>query len=221
MIEVESYPSAELAGRIVEYTGLLMREKPNTLRGDRYLIGAVVVALTGRSQAGCDFRTAKGNGLFNSPIVHNLSEIDATTIMDDVEANPQLWPLLAWLPLMYGGNETTAMIRFRTMLENWPDPFQKGLLKAQTIVYAELHKRKTEWKELLKEINVIRSAYLEEIRAEAICKMILRNLNRRFGELPSNLTNQIMAIQDMTRLENLNDASFDARTLEEFTQRVS
>ena len=69
-------------------------------------------------------------------------------------------------------------------------------------------------------IELGRKEGIEVGRAMGFQHVLLRSLEKRFGETPAWLRLRIQAIEDPARLEELLDPVWDARTLEEIETRI-
>jgi hypothetical protein len=229
LFEVELKPQHQLAGRLLTYTGLILNDlRPATTAGDEFAVLPVVIALTGRSLATRDLRNEAGQGVLLRPLEWNLATLDAGQILADVPAQRAPWPLLAWVPLMQGGTDERLGPLFLQSVLALASSAQ-SIVKDTVVVFADAVERAEFFRELLKEVHVIRSPYAEELRNEGRAEgrtegrlsSLLLMVKTKFGASPRNLKAQLLKITQERDWDELFVAAVTAVSIAEFSAVVA
>lgn len=220
IVEVEYRPTPRLAGRLLVYLGYALNDlNPTDLTGDEYAVTSVVVALSGRANANRDTRTKRGRGVLIESVQHSLAHLNASDVLTGVADGTIPWPFLSWVPLTNGAADPSIRERFLERFEALPPEADRGLIKLQTLAYAELPKTADIWRDWLKEVNVIRSQIMEEVRegfrqewrrigreeggVHTARAMLVSLIEARFGPASPEVVARLDAIADADRLQAL------------------
>jgi hypothetical protein len=249
-VEFQTETDPAMFGRALVYMGLLyQQEKPSPERGDRFAVVVVVVNLTGTGRSGRQFvwreqapetsaeekaadpeagadQAPAGRGPCETtflPEEWNFAGVSAGEVLDAVARDEAPRLVLAWIPLMQGGDDPAIIARWLEAAGQESDPQVKADLGLAR-VFAEAADRRAVWSKALEGFNVIRSRVVEEWKAEAkqegemegTVKTLLRVLRRRFGDLPSDVEMQIRGTTDRTLLDQWTDLAATAASLDDF-----
>ena len=225
-IEFNLEPDAAMFGRLLVYLGhLWLEQRRAENQRERYAVGAVVVNLTGRGQAGRDLQLGAMQTRLQV-IERNLAHEDAATLLDGIAAGRWSRALLPWAPLMRGGSDSAILDRWQALANAEPDASRRADYAGLAVVLAEAAGRRAVWKEALKEWNMVQSQQVLEWMAEgelgAKRQMLLRLLNKRSPPgAPAEVTNAIQASKDPEQISRWFDAAVDAASLAEFRKAMS
>jgi len=216
LLEVQNQPDATMPGRLMLAGSLVwLTVKPTPLPGDRYELLGVVINLTGLGDGArhCALSTAEWT---LRPIEVNLETLDAGTLLDQIEAGTAPRVFLALIPLMQRGNEEGIIRRWRTIVGTETDP-QLQSDYALAWVFAERVNRLDDWQNALEGLSMIESPLIAELLAKAEgkgqAKMLLHAIQKRFGELPEEMTATIRACADGAQLDRWFDVALNPQTL--------
>jgi hypothetical protein len=221
VFEFQIEPDPEMFGRLLIYLGSVWLEKrPGPNPGDRFCVAAVVINLRGRGQAMREMSWEEaGLRVVLQPREWNLEELEATAVLDGVDGGTIPRAVLAWLPLMQGGNRADLIPRWRTLADLETDLPRRSDL-GLALVFAEAAGCPEVWQEGLKEWNVIESKIVKKWQDEAEVKgkvgAALHLLSRKFGQIPDEVATQIRATTDKERLDTLIEIAGLVGTLEQF-----
>ena len=235
LLEIQTTPDANMPGRLLLAGGLLwMTMKPSDHPGDRYELLAIVLNLTGVGNARFhhDFGDA---GWLLHPVERNFCTLDAQEVMREVAAGLAPRQLLAFIPLMQGGDDSATLRQWRTVVEAEPDMQRRGDLMLAH-VFAERVGRQAQWEEMMEGLTFIESPMIGEMlnRERAVAEArgatrgatnakiesLLVVLQRRFGPLPQDLHAALLACQDTTALDRSLVIALDAGSLPDFRAAV-
>jgi len=145
---------------------------------------------------------------------------------EELLASPGLLPLAV---LSRTDNPVEVLEQVARMIESIPDKTQQSNIAAATAIMAGLVLDTMVIKRLLREEIMKESVMYQEIEAAGEARgfqqgleqgrrkeaaLVLRQLGRRFGEIPRSLTEQIRSLS-VERLENLGEALLDFQSLSE------
>jgi hypothetical protein len=173
LLEFQLEPDPNMFGRLLVYLGTTWLElRPDELPGSRYYLAAAVVNLTGTRQsmpASWDMTLPGPDGVGCSLKVREryLQEEAAMPLLQAIQAGLQGRILLPWIVLMKSDNIDDTI---RLWLELWasePDQRMRSEYVTLTGVFVELSAQRERWRQALKGLDMRKSAFLEEIRAEA------------------------------------------------------
>jgi len=205
IIEFQITPDAKMFGWLMVYGGHVWLElKPRKGKRDRFEVGAIIVNLTNKRLTARDmhWKSAKLR-LQMDPIERNLSELQAATILSDIESGTAPMVILPWIPLMQGGCEPDIIEKWIQIAKSEPDRERRGDFGHLAKVFAGAVGCKEVWKSRLEEWNVVRSEVVDEWKAETVQKSIRSILKARFGSIPKSVEDALASITDLDVLESL------------------
>ena len=118
--------------------------------------------------------------------------------------------LAAWL--LGESIELTVLEQVVKRIEEIQDPKEQGKIVATTAILAGLVLDKITIRRLLREEIMKESVIYQDIQAEEAANLVHRQLRRRFGEIPQNLSEQIRELP-VEQIENLAEALLDFESL--------
>jgi hypothetical protein len=223
LVEVQTRPDASMFGRLGVAGGILWETvRPDDLPGDRYGLMALVVNLTGGGSSGRTFRRV--SSLWEiSPCEWNLADEDAAQVMAGVATGTIPQEMLAFVPAMQNGGEAAIITTWLDLVRREPDPRRRGVLTL-AVVFAGLTDCDDVWRKALEGFDVMESKIVNEWKAEAERKgerlakveMILRLVQKRYGEVPEELGKAIRACDDKAKFDAWLDATVTASSLDDF-----
>lgn len=223
LLEVQTQPDATMPGRLMLAGGLVwLTIKPTSLPGDRYELLGLVINLTGVGEAArrCVLSTAEWT---LQPIEINLETVDAGPILEQIASGGAPRELLAFIPLMHRGDEDGIIRRWREIVAAETDLRRRGDCSL-AMVFAERVNRRAAWQNAMEGFSMIESPLIAELLADAESRakveMLLRVIQKSFGELPEDLGNAIRACKDGDQLGRWLDAALEAETLAQFRQQT-
>lgn len=155
-----------------------------------------------------------------------LRDEDAGATLREVSARAIPRWLLAWLPLMQGGDEASIIEAWKREALNQPREADQQILAGLTLTFAALAGSVEAWGRALEGFAVIKSPYLEELRervrtearaqglaegrsegqAEALRATILELGRQRFRKAATRKQRaKLGALTDLTHLERIRD----------------
>jgi hypothetical protein len=158
VIEFQSEPRGDMPERLGEYLLRLRREAP-AQREPRvpYQAVPVLVNLTGPARPGT-WAMAPGDfgglGLRLECRVLTLREVQAPALLAEVERGAVARGVLAWLPLMAGGDQPEVIAHWRRLAGAEPDSRRRSDLGALARVFADLADRGPVWRTALEGWNM-------------------------------------------------------------------
>ncbi len=150
----------------------------------------------------------------------NLGELEATRLLDDIEAMRAPRPVLAWIPLMQGGGEDAIIQRWRTLAIQEEEVKRADLGLAR--VFAEAAGCREAWDKALEGWNVVESQVVNEWigmgEARGKIEDVLEVLAARLGQVPTELAASIRSVKDLGVLRRLVLLAAMSPTMDEFRQ---
>jgi hypothetical protein len=226
VVEFQIEPDPLMFGRLLGYLGpLWLEQKPSPERGDRFHVGAILVNLTGRGQAGRTLAWPQSGLLTQLQVVEcNLAGYDAAAVLQEIAAGPSPAVLLPLIPLMHGGGESGILAVWQQLAGQEPDARRRGDYGGLALVFAEAAGCWELWKAALKEWNVVQSQQVLEWQAaakaegktEGMAEAVLEVLEARLGPLPAELPGRLRSLRDPVLLKRLLVSAVRCPTLDEF-----
>jgi hypothetical protein len=223
LLEVQTAPDPTMTGRLLLAGGLLwLTVKPTQLPGDRYELVGIVLNLTGRGDATrqCVLGTAEWT---LRPVEVNLETLDAGELLEQIAVDQAPRELLALIPLLHGGGQAGIIQRWSELVSAETD-LRRRADYALALVFAERVGLRDVWHDALKGFAMIESPLIAELLAgaktEAKVETLLRVLQKRYRELPEELTAAVRACTDSAQLERWLDVALEAETLAQFRQQA-
>ncbi len=218
-LELEAESAASTAGRLLYGYVPRLAAEPGGL--ELTAVGGIVINLTGRDQPPTveqRSQLAPDSWLHGSVTQRSLRTIPAVEVADEIRAGTASWWLLAWLPLLQGGDETAILNTWKELAALEPDGRERGVVAGLTLTFAELGKTIDVWVKALEGWNVIKSPYLEALReavradgraegrVEGMRELLLSLGRQKFGKAPTKKhLQQLDAITELDRLEALGE----------------
>lgn len=211
---------------LVEVARLRMEVRHGRDRKGRYKVLAALIYLRGRCPAAELDMTVGGEcGTWHNPVVWNLEDEDAPQLLDEVAANPALWGVLFWIPLMRGGDDPAMIARWKELVAVLPDGRRRGDLGQIALVFAELAGRYVAWEQGLRDLSMTESqvvnrwirqgqeeAQLKQARADLLLILEDRFPGRSSGEVASAINAQ----PSLSLLSDWLKAAYKVPTFEAF-----
>lgn len=196
-------------------------------RKGKFRVSTALIYLQGRCPDDIlDMTLPGGYGIRHAPLVWNVAQDDAATVLEIVASGGASWGLLFWVPLMSDGGEDTVIERWKDVAENVvPNRRDRDNLVGIALVFAELAGRVPAWRRGLEgtmwtESQVVNewiSQGLAEGRLEQQRRDLLRLLRGRFpGSVPEDIVTLIRRQDSLEILEEWFDAAINATTFEQF-----
>src|SRR5579871_842862 len=128
VLEFCTEPDGTMFGRLLVYLGQLWLElRPNGTPGRRYEVGAAVVNLTGRGRSSRDMRLRQTTVRTHLGVhERNLADASAADTLDGIADGSIARVLLAWVPLMQGGDDLAIIQRWKELAAAEPDAQRRG-----------------------------------------------------------------------------------------------
>ena len=135
--------------------------------------------------------------------------------------------MLSWIPLMRGSGDPNIIQQWRQLADREADLNRRtdlGILARNWLRLLSDDVRQA-WQEMLKEFNVTKSPFLEEVRAEERLKTkqkdLLRGIQLRFRTtVPPELVDVVNTATDENDLDRWIEASYTTNNLDEFRAAV-
>lgn len=211
-VELQAESRPETAGRLLwGYVPRLAAEPTAPPGLPLAAVGGVVVNLTGPAQP-ATLRMAPAVApacrLEGAVLQRTLRDEDAAGLLADVTAGTASPWLLAWLPLMRGGDGSDIIDGWKREASRLPDDRERSDLAWLTLPFADLAGRVAEWRRGLRGWNVLISptweAMRQDVRAEERRDTVLSIGRQRFARAPSRKQKaDLDAITDPARLERM------------------
>lgn len=245
--EFQIEPDPLMFGRILVYLGnLWLSMKPDTERGSRFNLGAVVINLTGKGYASRRMEWP-GAGLTTHLGVteRNMAGENADELLTGIESGQWSRGMLPRLPLMTGGDDRGIIERWKRTAEAEPNGRLRSEYGGLALVFADAAERKEIWTEALKGWNVKESSvvneWLQEGRAEgriegrqegraegkvegsaeASATAVIAVLEARFEQIPADLAGFISSMRNVATLQRWVSLAARVASLEEFRNTVA
>lgn len=134
--------------------------------------------------------------------------------------------MLTWVPLLNGGDQEDIITEWVRLIHAEPDERMKAGYLTVALVFANLAKRASVWRQHLEPLMIQRSEIADEWRMEGEIARVKRDIRRfargRFRtELPLDIEELIDAQTDLTTLDRWVDALADATSLDDFRSRIT
>ncbi len=213
-VELQAESRPETAGRLLLGYVPRLAAEPTVPPGlPLAAVGGVVINLTGPAQPAAlrlSPTVAPACRLEGAVLQRTLRDEDAAGLLSDVTTGAASAWLLAWLPLMRGGNDSGIIDGWKREAERLSDERERSDLAWLTLPFADLSGRVAEWRRGLRGWNVLISptweAMRQDVRAEECRDAILVIGRQRFGRAPSRKQRvDLDAIADPERLERMRD----------------
>jgi hypothetical protein len=170
VIELFTQAEAEALDRTGEYLWRFRRDLRHGPHGqDKYPFVAALFFLTGR----CAVREIQADLPDEADVVNilkprilELAGQDAVAFLDAVEQNRLSPVLLAWTPLMKGGQTAETAARWASLSLRLGE-MERRQAATLALIFSDLTDARSVWKPVLETITMNESTYLREIRIEA------------------------------------------------------
>src|SRR5262249_18375744 len=127
---------------------------------------------------------------------------DAVAHLEAIEQNRLARGLLAWAPLMKGGQTEEFVRRWRAQAEREPEVALRNTLVDVALVFAQLADSLETWKRGLEGLPINESIRRGEVRVETLRGATLKVLKARFPSgLPATLMERVQAETDPSVLD--------------------
>ncbi|HTU18543.1 MAG TPA: hypothetical protein VMG10_10825 [Gemmataceae bacterium] len=218
--------------QLAEYALRIHREVPvQADLADRFAVGSVLVNLTGVQAV--KVLVLQASALRNAqlkfkPVIRDLETRSGCAALRGIAAGRLSRCVLAWIPLLRGGQESAIIQRWKRLAETEADERKRSDYAALALVFAEAADREEVWRRALEGWNVKPSPIVEawrqegrqEGRAEGLAVLrakLLHCLRRQLGsDLPAELRAQIENQTDLAVLDRWFDLALEAASLEQF-----
>lgn len=223
--EFQTEPKEDDLERALEYMLRFRRERrPSSDRRLKYLVGGLLLSLTGPAQPDLLAMPLPGMaefGLGGRVVRMALREEDAAATLARVASEELSRCVLPWVSLMRGGGQSAIIEEWKRLADLEPDQQVRLQYAAAARVFAELPGVRLQWEQALEGWNVLESQQVLEWQAEAVLKSqkanVLRLLEKRCkAPVPSDLVKAIHATQDINLLLRWFDAAVEANTFDDF-----
>jgi hypothetical protein len=224
--EFQIEPDPLMFGRMLVYLGnLWLAVKPDTERGSRFNLGAVVINLTGTGHASRRMEWPSSGLTTHLGITErNMAHENADELLAGIEGGEWSRGMLPWLPLMTGGDDKDIIERWKRIAETEPDSRLRSEYGGLALVFANAAERKTIWTQALKGWNVKESSvvneWIQEGRAEGQrlerAAAVIAVLEARFEQVPADLAAAINATTELTTLKSWHSLAIKVANLDEF-----
>ncbi len=233
VIETQSEPEPAMAERELEYVlGVRRQLRHGPLGRDKYLVGALLINLTGAKQDGRLDMAPPGRTqleLHWGMEVCTMSEESAATLLRRIAAAELPRDLLVWTPLMADGDDLVVISEWKRLALLQPEARRRAEYAGLALVFAELANRRDIWAEALKEWNMRESVIANEWknegrvqgRIESRREDLLKVLQARFpGPLPGEVVQVVNTQDNADSLTNWLIAAATAPTIEQFRSQL-
>jgi hypothetical protein len=134
--------------------------------------------------------------------VLDLRGEDGVAHLEAIEQNRQARGLLAWVPLMKGGQTEEIVRRWRVQAELEPEVGLRNTLVDVALLFAQLTDSRELWRQGLEGMVMNESISMREVRIETLKKATLDVLEVRFpGAVPVPLAERVKAETDFAKLD--------------------
>ena len=170
VIELFTQADAEALDRTGEYLWRFRRDlRHGPYKQDKYPFVAALIFLTGHCavrEVSADLPDEEGVVNTLKPRILELAEQDAVAFLHAVEQNRLPPALLAWTPLMQGGQTEETAKRWTTLSLRLSDS-ERRQAAVLALIFSELTDSRPVWKPVLEAITMNESTFLREVRTEA------------------------------------------------------
>lgn len=226
LVEFQTVNDAEILERVLEEMAHFRRE----LRRLGFRVCGAVVNLTGPPQPdtlAMDLPGLPDVGLRMKVVLRTLREEDAAATLGAIATGAVARCVLVWVPLMRGGAEQGTIDLWRQLASAEPDPNFRADYGTLAEVFARLLQPAGAevWAEALKEWNVEKSPYLEEIRAGERLRSrqttLQRTLELRFRTpVPADVVAAVRAAPDAAQLDRWLETAFTVDSIDDFRRAI-
>jgi hypothetical protein len=236
IFEAQARPGHRLVARLLEYLRRgLVEFRAGPYDRDLITVAIQVIYLRGkrRSLRVRMLVPGSGEGLRWNVRVHCLERRSASKTLERIERQELGLSVLAWVPLMHGGDDPALVTRWLTLVGTEPDQDLRREYAAIALVWAEWLGRDTIWRDALEGLDVWRSKLMAEFgrqqRAEGVTegrvevqRANLRRLLLRWAPagLPADLDALIEKTTDLGQLGAWFEVALQVQSLDEFRQRL-
>lgn len=167
--ELQSRPDYGKLDVMLEEAGKL---RTHSRYGDhhelKYHVMPVLVGLKGRNHPRRLEMTWLGVGLTCNCMIWMVAEDDARQVLDEIEADPNEWPMLFWIPLMAGANHRDVVARWLRLWELVVNPHDRQGLITVAVTFAELAECAVVWEPIKEKHVVTESPVVNEFIRDAV-----------------------------------------------------
>jgi hypothetical protein len=206
---------------------LRCRARHGADRQGKYRVLTALVYLQGRCpDAVLDMTLPGGFGTRHAPLVWNVGEDNAATILEAVAKGELSWGMQFWVALMAEGQHPAVVARWReVVVQVVADRRARGNLAGIALVFAELVGRRAEWQRGLEGFEMTESQVVNEWISQGEAKATLRERRRKVLDalsfhFPGAATDEIVRlVNEQDSLPLLDDwfwAALRADTFEQF-----
>lgn len=229
LLKNQSEPEPAMAERELEYVLGVRRQLRHGPHGrDKYLVGALLISLTGAKQDGRLDMAPPGRTqleLHWGMEVCTMSEESAATLLRRIAAGELPGDLIVWTPLMADGDDPAVILEWKRLGLLQSDARRRAEYAGLALVFAELANRRDIWAEALKEWNmresVIANEWKNEGRVQGRREDLLKVLQARFpGPLPGEVVQVVNTQDNADSLTNWLIAAATATTIEQFRSQL-
>ena len=237
VIEVQSEPEAAMAERELEYVLGVRRQLRHGPHGrDKYLVGALLLNLTGPAQSGRLDMVPPGDTqleLHWGMDVCTMNGESAAELLRRIAAGESPLGLLVWVSLMADGDDPAVIAEWKRLGLLEPDARRRAEYAGLALIFAELGNRRVIWAEALKEWNMRESQIANEWknegrveghlkgRLESRREDLLNVLQARFpGELPGEVVQVVNTQDNADFLSRWLIAAVTAASIEQFRSQL-
>ncbi len=221
VLEYQSWIDADMYYRITDYANKIeWHFRPTKNPKDRYQVGSIVFNLTGvQKPHRRTFWKIVGFLTDRRYRIINVSTLNASKILKQVEAGKLPVNILGFIPLMKGGSKPSIIKRWIDQASKVENKVIRADLGSIVKTFANLVESSEVWNQALEGWNMVESQYVKEITAkekaiskaegkvEATRDSIIKILRQRFGKSQTH-EKAMSCISDLELLERMQDASF-------------
>jgi hypothetical protein len=217
IIEFQIAPDPEMFGRLLIAGGMAwLQLRPTKHQGDRYDLIAVVVNLTGKGD--CSRSVVVGTAEWKLiPREINLETLDASKVLDEIEAGTAPKVLLAWIPLMKNGNEDAIIERWLRIVSAEPDLKKRGDY-ALAAVFAQAVGKRDLWVRRIGGLTMIDTPLVLGWKTEGMIRALLSVLRAKYSSLPREVEERIEDCHDAAKVDQWVVTAATTDTLDKFRQ---
>jgi hypothetical protein len=206
VIELFTEADSDAIDRSIEYVGRFRRELRHGPHGrDKYQFAVALIFLTGASaetRVNANLPGMEEVGMWFGPRVLDLRGEDGVAHLEAIEQNRQARGLLAWVPLMKGGQSEETVRRWRAQAEAEPEIGLRNTLVDVALTFSWLTDSRDVWMNGLEGLVQKHSPYVDEVRMEMLQKTTIDALEVHFpGAIPPAVVEGVKAETDLTKLD--------------------
>jgi hypothetical protein len=196
VVELFTAADAEALDRTTEYLGRFRRElRHGPHDRDKYPFLAAMIFLTGacsEKALEADLPDEEDVETTVRPRVLELAGQDGVAFLDAIGNNRLPAGLLAWGPLLRGG-QTPEFVRHWLDLSAGLGDMERRIAGSLALTFSDLTDSRPIWEQGLKELNMNESSYLHDIRT------VSRNEGRNEGRVESHRENLLRVLRSRFR----------------------